>query len=122
MAGPESAGLQLPFVFGREHQNDSHVYFRISNVLEVANGKVVPTFFHTFFEVAGTSSHVKLGISGSSNTNALFRNSIMCFSLFFFQSSERIGKTPIAEIALKFTEIAIFQRKKQALRLVPPSF
>ena len=122
MACPESASLQLSFVFGREHQNDSHVYFRISNVLEVANGNTVTTFVQRFFEVVETPSLVMLGILSSSNTNSLCRNSIMSFSKFFFQDCERMGKPPMAEIALKFTENKIFQRKKPVPRLVPRSF
>ena len=122
VACPENESPLLLFVLRREHQNESHVFFQNFNVLEVSNSKAVPIFFRTLFEVFETSSHVTLGISSSSNTSALFRNSILCFSYIFFQDAERMGKTPMVEIALKFTEIVVFQTNKHAHRLVPHSF
>ena len=71
VACPESASPQLPFVFGGDHQNESHVYFRNSNVLNVPNNKTVTSFFQKLFKVLEISSLVKLGISSSSNRNAL---------------------------------------------------
>ena len=78
-ACPESASPQLSFVFCREHQNESHVFFRTSNVLEVPNSKAVPNFFQQVSDVHKTLSLVTFGISGRSNRNALFRNSNICF-------------------------------------------
>ena len=71
VACPERASSQLSFVFDWEHQSESHVYFRISNVLEGSNSKTVTTFFRKLFEVLEISSLVKLGNFSSSNTNAL---------------------------------------------------
>ena len=71
VACPESAGPQLQFVFGGEHQNESQVYFRISNVLKVSNCKTVTTFFQKLFKVCEVSSLVMFGNSSSSNRNAL---------------------------------------------------
>ena len=122
MACPENESPLLLFVLRREHQNESHVFFENFNVLEVPNSKAVPNFFHKIFEVRENPSLVTLGISSRSNRNSLLRNSIMLFSLIFFQSSERTEKTPVAEIALEFNEIAIFQRKKHAPLLVLCSF
>ena len=71
VACPESGSPQLPFVFVWDHQNESHVYFRISNVLKEPNSLAVTTFFQKLFGVLEISSLRILGISSSSNRNAL---------------------------------------------------
>ena len=62
MACPESASPQLMFVLGGDHHNESHVYFRISNVLNVPNSKTVNTFFQKLSEIFEISRLLKLGI------------------------------------------------------------
>ena len=77
VACPESASPLLSFVFCREHQNESHVFFQNFSVLKLSNCKAVPDFFQMIFRVPQTFARVILGSSGRSNTNALVRNSIM---------------------------------------------
>ena len=71
VACPESGSPQLPFVFVGDHQNESHVYFRISNVLKEPNCLAVTTSENKLFGVLQISSLRILGNSSSSNRNAL---------------------------------------------------
>ena len=71
VACPESASPQLMFVFGGDHQNESHVYFIISNVLKEPNCLAVTTCFQKLLGVLEISSLRSLGNSSSSNRNAL---------------------------------------------------